>query len=473
MSAIPDRPRTLVRGLTLIPAAALVVTNVIGTGVFVKARVMTCNVGTPGMVLLAYVMGGLLVLAGALALSELAAMMPRSGGMYNFLGAAFGRVWAFLFGWMETFVDTAGSSAAIAIVFGIFVNDLLGGVLSVWQTQTVAVAIILVMIGVNLASVHTNGVLATIVTTIKVLVVVGVGVAAFVLGDGTLANFWVSGADGTCEGVAESARLGVTGFGAAVVGALWSYNGWTIATFVAEEVRRPERTLPRALVGSSVLLVVVYLIANAGYYFVMSPSEVASVAESSSVAGEVLVRIMGASGAALMTVGMMISCIGALHSTILSGSRLPFAMARDGLLPGVMARVSRRSRIPAMGVIVVGVTAIVFAVSGTFDLITDLIVFAVLIFNGLAVAAVYVLRRRMPAIRRPYRVPGYPWVPALFLLATLYLMVNTLVATPGRAIAGLGIIALGLPVYAWYARRLPSSRPEDFFEVDDDSGAGR
>ena len=460
--------RTLVRGLTLIPAAALVITNVIGTGVFVKARVMTCNVGTPGLVLLAYVVGGLLTLTGALALSELSTMMPRSGGIYNFLGAAFGRVWAFLFGWMETFIDTAGSSAAIAIVFGIFMNDLLGGVLSTWQTQLVAVGIIVVMIGLNLASVHTNGVVAASITTLKVLVVVGVGVAAFMLGDGSWANFQASGASGTCEGVAESARLGMTGFGAAVVGSLWSYNGWSIATFVAEEVRSPEKTLPRALIGSSILLVVVYLVANAGYYFVMSPTDVASVAESSSVAGEVLVRIMGASGAALMTVGMLISTLGALHSTILSGSRLPFAMARDGLLPRACAWVSRRSRIPAVGVIMVGVTAIAFAVSGTFDLITDLIVFAVLIFNGLAVAAVYVLRRKLPDTPRPYRTWGYPVIPALFLLATLYLMINTLVATPGRAMAGLGIIAVGLPVYWWFARRLPPAKMEVWFEPESD-----
>ncbi len=463
--------RTLVRGLSLVPAAALVITNVIGTGVFVKARVMTCNVGDPWLVLLAYAVGGLLTMTGALALSELATMMPRSGGIYNFLGAAFGRVWAFLFGWMETFIDTAGSSAAIAIVFGIFLNDLLGGVLSLWETQLVAVGIIVVMIGLNLASVHTNGVVAAAITTLKVLVVVGVGAAAFLLGDGSFANFWSSGAAGTCEGVAASARLGATGFGAAVVGSLWSYNGWSIATFVAEEVRDPGRTLPRALIGSSILLVVVYLVANAGYFFVMSPVDVASVAESSSVAGEVLVRIMGASGAALMTVGMMISSLGALHSTILSGSRLPFAMARDGLLPRRMAWVSRRARIPAVGVIIVGVTAIVFAVSGTFDLITDLIVFAVLIFNGLAVASVYVLRRKMPDVERPYRSWGYPVVPALFLVATAYLMINTLVATPGRAMAGLGIIAIGLPVYWWYARRLPPSKREDFFVIEDHAGA--
>lgn len=457
---------TLVRGLSLLPAAALVVTNVIGTGVFVKARVMTCNVGSPWLVLVAYGMAGLLVLAGALALSELATMMPRAGGMYNYIGAAFGRVWAFLFGWMETFVDSAGSAAAIAIVFVIFLNDLLSGALAPWQTQAFAVGTLAAVTGLNLLAVRTNGHIAAVITGLKVLLVAGIGLAAFALGDGSWGHFAASGAEGTCQGVADSARLGLTGFGAAVVGALWSYNGWTVATFVAEEVKDPGRTLPRALIGSALLLIVLYILANAGYFFVLSPQEVASVPESFSVAGEVLLRLLGATGAAVMTAGMMLSSAGAIHSTILAGGRVTFAIARDGMLPAGLATISERARVPARALLLIGAVSIVFALSGTFDLITDLIVFALLIFNALAVAAVYVLRRRMPDVPRPYRAWGYPVVPGLFLLATAFLMVNTLIATPGRALAGLLIVAAGLPVYLYYARRLPPGRHEDWFEVD-------
>jgi APA family basic amino acid/polyamine antiporter len=453
---------SLVRGLTLIPATALIVTNVIGTGVFVKARVMTCNVGTPWMVLLAYLFAGILTLVGALTFAELSAMMPRSGGQYNFIGAAFGRVWAFLYGWMETLLDGAASIAALAIVFVIFLNDLLGGTLSSLQVQLLTVGTIVAVTLLTLASMHTNGMLATVITALKVVLVAGIGVAAFLFSDGSWAHFAASGAGGACEGVSAGARLGVTGFGAAVIGALWGYNGWADISFVAEEVRNPERTVPRALIGGSVLIIGLYLLVNAGYFYALEPKTVANVPEASSVAGVVMSRMLGAGGASLLTIGMMLSTFGALHSLSLSVARLPFAMARDGLLPRTFATISPRARVPSHAILLLGACAIGFAFSGAFDVLTDLIVFMLLLFNGLAVASVYVLRRTLPDAARPYRVWGYPVVPMLFLLATVYLMINTLLATPGRALAGIGIVALGLPLYAYYARRLPPSRPQDW-----------
>jgi APA family basic amino acid/polyamine antiporter len=458
----PGSSVSLARGLTLVPAAALIVTQVIGTGVFVKARVMTCNVGTPAAVLLAYLVAGALTLGGALTFAELSAMMPRSGGQYNFIGAAFGRVWAFLYGWMETLLDGAASVAAIAIVFIIFLNDLLGGTLSPMQVQICTVTTIVAVTLLTLASMHTNGLLASIITGLKVLLIAGIGVAAFVFADGSGAHFTASGAAGACEGVSVGARLGTTGFGAAVIGALWSYNGWATASFVAEEVREPGRTLPRALVGGSVLVIGLYLLVNAGYFYALSPLTVANLPEASSVAGPVMVRMLGAGGASLLTFGMMLSTFGSLHSLSLTVARVPFAMARDGLLPRTFAKISPRSRVPAHAVLLVGACAVGFAFSGAFDVLTDLIVFMLLLFNGLAVASVYVLRRKLPHAVRPYRVWGYPVVPALFLVATVYLMINTLIATPGRALAGVGIVALGLPFYAYYAWRLPPSRPEDW-----------
>ncbi len=453
---------SLVRGLTLIPAAAIIVTNVLGTGVFVKARTMTCNVGTPWMVLLAYAVGGIFTLAGALTFAELSAMMPRAGGQYNFIGAAFGRVWAFLYGWMETLLDGAGSVAAIAIVFVIFLNDLLGGTLPPSQIQLLTFGTIALVTLLTLASMQSNGLLATVITALKVALIAGIGIAAFIFGEGSWTHFAASGAAGACEGVPLGARLGATGFGAAVIGALWSYNGWATISFVAEEVRDPGRTLPRALIGASVFIIFLYLLVNAGYFFALSPKDVANVPETSSVAGVVMVRMLGAGGASILTAGLMLSTFGALHSTSLSIARVPFAMARDRLLPDALARVSPRTRVPSRAILLLGACAIGFAFSGTFDVLTDIIVFVLLLFNGLAVASIYVLRRTLPAAARPYRVWGYPVVPALFLAATICLMVNTLIATPGRAFAGLGIVALGLPIYAYYARRLPPSRPEDW-----------
>jgi APA family basic amino acid/polyamine antiporter len=462
---------SLVRGLTLIPATALIVTQVIGSGVFFKARVMTCNVGTPWMVLLAYLVAGILTLGGALTFAELSAMMPRSGGQYNFIGAAFGRVWAFLYGWMETLLDGAASVAAIAIAFIIFMNDLLGGTLTSTQVQLLTVATIVAVTVLTLASMHTNGLVASVITGLKVLLIAGVGIAAFVFSDGSWAHFTANGAAGACEGVSTSARLGATGFGAAVIGALWSYNGWATGCFVAEEVREPERTLPRALVGGSVLIIGLYLLVNAGYFYALSPLAVSNLPEASSVAGPVMVRTLGAGGAALLTLGMMLSTFGSLHSLSLTVARVPFAMARDGLLPTTFAKISTRSRVPTNAVLLLGACSVAFAFSGAFDVLTDLIVFMLLLFNGLAVAAVYVLRRTLPNAVRPYRVWGYPVVPALFLIGTVYLMINTLIATPGRALAGLGIVGLGLPLYAYYARRLPPSRPEDWLVARESGGS--
>jgi len=464
----PRHARTLVRGLSLIPATALIITTVIATGVFVKARAMTCNVGTPGMVLLAYAVAGMFTLAGAMTFAELSAMMPRAGGQYNFIGAAFGRVWGFLFGWMETLIDGAGSNAAIAIVFVIFLNDLLGGTLAPSQVRLLILAAIVLVTALALASMRTNGWLAAVVTSLKVALVVGIGIGAFLYGGGTWAHYAANGAAGTCEGIPANSRLGVTGFGAAVVGALWSYNGWATASFVAEEVRDPGRTLPRAIIGASTLLIGLYLLVNAGYFYALGPQAVASVPENSSVAAALMTRMLGAAGASLLTAGLMISTFGALHSNSLSVARVPFAMARDGFLPAVFGAVTPRTRVPANAILLIGACTVGIALSGTFDFITDSIIFMLLLFNGMAVAAVYILRRKLPHVARPYRAWGYPVTPAIFLAATAYLMVNTVLATPLRALAGSAVVALGLPIYAWYARRLPPSRPEDWLVAGGD-----
>ena len=464
MIARPSPAPTLVRGLTLIPATAIVVTNVIGVGVFMKARVMTCNVGTPELVLLAYLVAGIFTIAGALTFAELGAMMPRAGGQYNYIGAAFGRPLAYAYGWMATLIDGAASNAATALGLIIFLNDFLGGTLSPVEIRLMTAGIIVAVTVLALASVRANGVFATIVTALKVLLVAGVGVAAFWYSDGSWGHFSESGAGGSCEGVPAEARLGLVGFGAAMIGALWSYSGWSQVASIAEEVRRPGWTLPRALVGGCTIIIALYLLINVGYFYVLSPETIASVPETSSVAGELLVRLIGAAGASLLTIGLMLCSFGALHSGTLIMSRVPYAMARDGLLPRTLATVSPRTRVPTRATLLLGACAIAIAVSGSFDAITDLIIFVLLLFNGLSVASVYVLRRKFPNAERPYKMWGYPFVPAIYLAATGWLMINTLLATPGRALAGLGLVALGFPLYWYYARRLPPARTEDWLE---------
>jgi len=468
---VPDNSKAaprLVKGIGLVAAVALMVTNAIGTGVFLKARVMICNVGTPEMVLLAYVVAGLFTLTGAMIYAELSTLMPRSGGPYNYIGAAFGRVWAFLYGWMETFIDGAAAIAALAIVFVIFFNDLLGGTLSPGASAALTVATLVFVTALNLASVRSNGALATVVTGLKVALIVGIAGCGFFFGDGSWVNYASTGAEGTCEGVPASARLGLTGFGAAIIAALWSYSGAAVIIMVAEEVRNPAQTLPRALASSVLVLIGLYVLINAAYFYALSPDTIASIPESTSVAGAVIARVIGAGAATLMAAGLMLCSFGSLHSSVLTMARVPFAMARDGFLPPMLARVSRTTHVPTNAVLLLGVCAIAFALSGTFDVLTDMVVFAVLIFEFLAVAAVFVLRKRMPAKQGAYRAWGYPFLPVAFLSATVLLTLNTLWALPGRSLAGLGLIALGLPVYAYYVRGRPPSKMEDWFGNDEE-----
>ncbi len=456
----------LLKGIGLVAAMALIVTNAVGTGVFLKARVMICNVGTPEMVLLAYVVAGLFTLAGALIYAELSTLMPRSGGAYNYIGAVYGRVWAFLYGWTETFIEGAAGMAALAIVFVIFFNGLLGGTLSSGVSTLLVAATLVFVTALNLASVRANASLMTVITGLKVVLLIGIAGCAFFFGDGSWANYASSSTGGTCEGVPAGAREGLAGFGAAIVAAMWSYSGATAVIVVAEEVKDPNRTLPRALFSSALILIGLYLLVNAAYFFALPADKVASIPASSSVAGAVIARVVGAAASTLMAAGLMLSSFGALHSTVLHMARFPFAMARDRLLPSIFATVSRNSHVPTHAVLLLGVCAIAFAISGTFDVLTDMIIFAMLIFDFMAVAGVFVLRRRVPATTRSYRAWGYPFLQVIFLLGIACLTLNTLWVLPGRSLAGLGLIALGLPVYAYYTRGRPPSQMEDWLDHD-------
>ena len=250
----------------------------------------------------------------------------------------------------------------------------------------------------------------------------------------------------------DSAKLGVKGFGAAMLGALWGYNGWSVIAALGGEIKDPGRTIPRALIGGTLTVIVLYLLINTAYFYVLTPIEVASVAESSSVANEAAIRFLGPWVAAFMAAGLMISAYGTLHTTLLTGPRVPFALARAGLMPAALARISANG-VPAVAILIVGIWSAFLSLTGTFDILTDMYIFVLWVFFGLSGAAVIVLRHREPDVDRPYRVWGYPFVPAAFLMVTVFLLINTLFATPLRALAGIGLIAIGLPFYEYFVRR--------------------
>jgi APA family basic amino acid/polyamine antiporter len=457
----------LTRGVGPWAATAVNVANMIGTGIFLKTRVMTCNVGSAKLVLLAWLIAGLLALAGTFSYSEIAAMMPEAGGDYVYLRRAYGRLVGFMYGWVAFAVARAGSQAALAVGLAIFMNVALGGALDRWHVGVAlwgglsgltltALAAIWIVALINCASVASSGRMALALTLAKVGLVLGVGIGAFLLADGSWSHLMGSGLSGSCEGVASSARGGIAGFGAAMLGALWAYDGWQNVAPLAGEVRDPQRNLPRAFVGGTLIVAALYLFVNVAYYYTLTPLQIAGVPMSSSVATEVLKRFMGPMAVSMMAVALMVSSFGALHASVLANSRIPFAMARDGLFFKSLVRLSPRTNVPIRAILAQAAWASVLALSGSYDALTDSVIFSSWLFYGLMTAALFVFRKRMPHTPRPYRAFGYPVVPMIFLLVTAALLINTFVAAPREALRGVAVLAAGLPFY-WYWSRRPTA----------------
>jgi len=454
--------RSLVRGLGLMAATSITVAGVIGTGVFLKARVMTCNVGSPALVLLAWVVAGALSIAGSLTYAELGAMMPEAGGEYAFVRAAYGRFWAFIFGWMRFFIAGAGGAAALAAGLAIFSNVVAGGALAAHNVSVgsltisgvtlVAMAAIIVVTLINCAAVAVGGQVASTMAVAKIVLITGLGVAALTLGGGTWAHFSQSGALGLCEGVPAAARGGIAGFGAAMFAALWAYNGWNETSYIAGEVKDPQRNLPIAFIAGIGIVMALYCFVNLAYAFVLPPLAIASLPISSAVATEVAATFLGPSAVKIVSAALVVSIFSALQVMTLLAARVPYAMASDGLFLKWLAELSPRTRVPVRALMLQAVWACVLVLSGSFDALTDYAMFAILGFVAMVTASVFVLRRRAPNAVRPYRTWGYPVTPALFLLVTALLLANTIATAPRQALAGVGLLALGLPFY-WYWTR--------------------
>ncbi len=458
---------SLERGLKLFAAISIVVCTVIGTGVFLKARVMTCNVDSPVIVLFVWVAAALLSLAGTLTYAELAAMMPEAGGEYIFLREAYGPRWGFVYGWTQFSICYSASQAAKAVAFAVFLNVLLTGslestffswkiagyTLSFGWLQVIALLIVAFMTAINCFAVSVSGGVASLLTVLKIALVFGIGVGALVFAKGDWSHFQLGNIGGTCEGVSHGSIGGWGGFAAAMLGALWAYDGWANLTILAGEVQDPGRNIPKALIGGMLLIAVLYVLVNLSYFYVLTPTEVASVSLTSSVATQVVLRFLGPVATGLMAAGLMISTVGSLHTGILTAARVPFAMARDGLFFQALGKVSERSHVPVYALIVQAVWISVLVLSGSFDTLTDYVIFAAWIFYGLNTASVFIFRKKLPNAKRPYRTFGYPFVPAVFLIVTVWLIISTITTAPLRSLIGIGFIALGIPLYSYWNQK--------------------
>ncbi|MBX9579597.1 MAG: amino acid permease [Gemmataceae bacterium] len=470
-------------------AAAVVVGTVIGSGVFKKGRNVAENVPETGLALSVWVLGGVLALLGALALAEVAVLFPRAGGNYVFLREGYGRMAGFLWGWVEFGIIRSASIAALATMFTESFHDILKlwhrpaesreavEVLAFWPRQALTCLVILALAGVNARGTRLGAGLQVVVTTVKVGSILGLIVLPFVVLAAVAEPQYPPRAEhlspGWPAGWLSAERWGL--YGAALVGVLWAYHGWMNIGPLGEEIKDPGRNIPRAFVGGVLLLIFLYCVANLAYYLVIPRDQMKELRDT-TVATEFCLRLVGPVGAVVASAIVMTSVFGSLNGNLLVGPRLLFAMGRDGLAPGWLTRLHPRYDTPALAtgvyalwscLLVVGVGLLVrnqlpavplgFAEvdlnlppgKAPFDVVTDFAMFGAVAFETLAVASIFVFRRRLPAADRPYRCPGYPVVPALYVLIMAAVFANMFVTAEQRAEARIGVvlIACGVGVY--------------------------
>ena len=430
----------LARSLRLPHATALVVGTILGASVFVQASELTEHVPRIWAVLLAWMVSGVLTLFGALACAELASAFPRTGGVYVFLKETYAPIVGFLWGWAMFWVMHSGIIAAMAMVFGRYaaffvpIND--RGI------RAVAVTAILGISCLNYLGVRRSSAVQTAFTAGKVLAVVLIVVVGFSVGSRLPAHFQ----EGT---IAADASIGPQGFLLALIAGLFAFGGWHVVTYTAEETIDPERTIPRALALGILIVTACYVALNAVYFYVLPLDRVE---KSTRVAADVATTLLGGPGGAAVSGLVMFSVFGAMTGSILAAPRVYFAMARDGLIFRWMADVHPRYRTPHRAIALQAIWASALVWSGTYRQLFTRVIFTEWIFFALMAGGIFLLRRR-PGYAPAYRVWGYPWVPAVFVLASATIVVNRLVSEPLDSFVGLALVGLGIPAYfAWRAR---------------------
>lgn len=439
-ASVPAAEPQLLRVLGLWETAAMVIGIMIGSAIFIVPAEITREVGSARAALLVWTVSGVLSLFGALTFAELAAMLPQAGGQYIYLREAYGSLVSFLCGWMFFLVQQSGGIATLAVGFAQFLGNL--HPISYWQQKAAAAAAVAVLTAINYRGVRQGGWVQSIFTALNVGTIVALVALGWALVRGS--------PGGAAASLPRPTGLAfLSSFGVAMVAALWAYDGWNNVTFAAGEVRRPERTLPLALILGTAAVVVIYVGMNLVYYHVLSAAEVA---RSPRVAADAAVRILGPRGSHLVSMAIIIAVLGSTNGSILAGARVYYAMAKDGLFFRWCTAVHPRFRTPHLALLVQGVWSIFLVMLAGYEQLFTYTIFAAWLFYALTTLAVIVLRRKLPDLPRPYRVFGYPFVPIIFVLTAVWFIANTLVEKPLEAGIGSLIVALGVPVY-WLWKR--------------------
>ena len=448
----------LIRGLNAWHATAIVAGTIIGSGIFLVPAEMMQAVGSAGLVYLAWIVGGLLSFFGALTYAELGSVRPYAGGEYVYVRDAYGPLPAFLYGWTWFLIAKPASIATVTAglvrvmgtfsafhflpqtLFSFHVSP--SRVLIINYGHLVAIAANVFITALNYVGVRKAGGFQLAFTVLKIAMIAGIAVVAFRAPSGSWSNFATT---------FVGAKGGIAGFMAALVAALWAYDGWNDLNMVSEEIEQPEKNIPLALVLGVGVVAVLYMGMNAGIQYALPATAIAQSAVPAAAASE---AALGRVAISLVSVGMMVSMLATLNGTVMSGGRVPFAVARDGYFFQALGEVHPKFRTPGLALVIQGAVAVLLiVVGGAFRELFSLAIFAEWLFYMVAASTIFVFRRREPDVPRPYRAAGYPLVPALFVVTAAVLLVYTFANNLRDSIGGVVVILLGIPVYGWFARR--------------------
>lgn len=423
--------KTLKKNITFVEAMAIVVGMIIGSGIFLKPGIVLQSAGSPLMAILAWVTGGVITLASALTIAEIAAAIPKAGGLYTYLSELYGEIFGFLLGWVQTIISYPASVAAQTIAFATYANFFIP--MNNVQQKILAVSVLAFILLMNVLATKFGGIIQTVATIGKLIPVAAIII--FGLASNSSPGF-----------SSVNAAANSTGFGAAILGTLWAYDGWISVTNMAGELKNPTKDLPRVISLGLIFVIAVYAVFNIAIFKTLPLEQIIS---SKTPAADAAVEMFGNKGGIFITAGIMVSVFGALNGYLMTGSRVPFVMAEKNQLPysNVISKIHPKFNTPANSLIIQSLIAVVYILSGTFNTLTDLLIFVLWIFFTMGVYGVFILRKKYPQEKGLYKVPLYPITPIVGIIGGAYILINTVMDTPVNSLIGIGITLLGLPVY--------------------------
>jgi APA family basic amino acid/polyamine antiporter len=422
----------LKKNIGFMVSTSIVVGTVIGSGIFMKPGIVISDTGNSSMALLAWIIGGIITLASGLTIAEVSVKIPKTGGLYHYIEEAYGNFWGFLCGWVQTLVYGPALMGALGLYFG----TLVAGFFGFPESYKIAIAIItmIFLVGMNLLGTQFGGFIQNISTIGKLIPIFLIAFFGIVKGGSPILNM-------------TSGQSHAVGMGAAVLATLWAYDGWMNVGYMAGEMKNPAKTLPRAIITGIVIVTTAYLTVNIAMLHVLPASKIAQLGPNAASTAATL--LFGKMGGNLITIGIMVSIFGCLNGKVLTFPRIPFAMAETGMLPGakLLSSVHPKFKTPIGSTLVQLVIAILMMLLGNPDRLSDIAIFAVFMFYGLAFFAVFILRKKGIGGSNLYKVPLYPITPIIAVLGAIYIVGSTIINTPLDTLLSIGIAIIGIPVY--------------------------